>query len=305
MASDNERHFAFVGVTTRSSAVVKVFRAWCDILGVNWTLAHWDLAINSPSSEYDKIVSNFRSNDVAGGLVTTHKTNLFSYEWRNLDLVEPLSIILNEVGVIFKRDGELCGGVSDVRSGGIILESLTASQAWLEGNRHVYILGAGGAGLAALWNLGGMGIGEAKRITIVEPNIERRGLAERLSSSSSFQCPTTVVAGKDGQADSYINSLERGPLIINATGLGKDRPGSPVSSNFIFPQSAVVWDFNYRGELEFLGQAEKQAKERNLSVHDGFQYFACGWSVVMSRVAGRSWNPHVFSQFLKEASAQR
>ncbi len=301
----DNRYFAFVGVTTRSSAVVGLFRAWCDILGVNWTLVHWDLAVDSPPNAYDRIVADFRSLDVLGGLVTTHKANLFSSKWRAFDLLEPLSTILNEIGVVFKREGELCGGVSDVESGSVILASLTSSKVWLEGNRHAYILGAGGAGLAALWNLGYRGVGEAKQITIVDPDPYRREMAKRISSDSSFLCHVTVTAGVDGQADECINGSEHGSLVINATGLGKDRAGSPVSSEFVFPCAATVWDFNYRGELEFLKLAESQAALRGLVIHDGFDYFACGWSFVMSRVAGRPWSLEVFSQFLSVAAAAR
>ena len=48
-------------------------------------------------------------------------------------------------------------------------------------------------------------------------------------------------------------------LVVNATGMGKDRPGSPLRAGAAFPERSAVWELNYRGELEFLRQARAQA----------------------------------------------
>ena len=73
-------------------------------------------------------------------------------------------------------------------------------------------------------------------------------------------------------------------LIINATGLGKDASGSPITNNGVFPKNAIAWDLNYRGNLVFLDQAHKQVKVRNLQVEDGWTYFIHGWIQVISEV---------------------
>jgi shikimate 5-dehydrogenase len=73
-------------------------------------------------------------------------------------------------------------------------------------------------------------------------------------------------------------------LVINATGLGKDRPGSPITDEGRFPRRAVVWELNYRGALDFLQQARRTAVERALTVHDGWEYFIHGWSCVIADV---------------------
>ena len=49
-------------------------------------------------------------------------------------------------------------------------------------------------------------------------------------------------------------------MVVNATGLGKDSPGSPISDAATFPNGGIAWDFNYRGELLFLEQALSQKK---------------------------------------------
>ncbi|NLO13721.1 MAG: shikimate dehydrogenase, partial [Clostridiales bacterium] len=74
---------------------------------------------------------------------------------------------------------------------------------------------------------------------------------------------------------------------VNATGLGKDRPGSPISDNAAFPEEALVWEINYRGSLEFMHQARRQAKERKLLIEDGWMYFIYGWTQVIAEVIHR------------------
>ena len=54
-------------------------------------------------------------------------------------------------------------------------------------------------------------------------------------------------------------------MVVNATGLGKDSPGSPISGAAIFPDGGIAWD-NYRGDLLFLEQASSQKKNRSLTL---------------------------------------
>src|ERR1035437_3465520 len=67
-----------------------------------------------------------------------------------------------------------------------------------------------------------------------------------------------------------------------ATGLGQDRPGSPLSDQVVFPERGLIWDFNYRGSLEFLHQAQRQQHDRDLVVEDGWRYFIHGWTQVVA-----------------------
>jgi shikimate 5-dehydrogenase len=71
---------------------------------------------------------------------------------------------------------------------------------------------------------------------------------------------------------------------VNATGLGKDAPGSPLTDAAVFPANGFVWDFNYRGDLLFLDQARRQLAERDLHVEDGWIYFLHGWTQVIAEV---------------------
>ena len=79
-------------------------------------------------------------------------------------------------------------------------------------------------------------------------------------------------------------TLSPGSLVINATGLGKDAPGSPLTDAARFPERGIAWDLNYRGDLVFLDQARAQASRRALQVEDGWTYFLHGWTQVIAEV---------------------
>jgi len=52
----------------------------------------------------------------------------------------------------------------------------------------------------------------------------------------------------------------------------------------VFPKHGYVWEFNYRGELLFLDQANAQQSTRDLTIVDGWLYFIHGWTRVIAEV---------------------
>ena len=84
--------------------------------------------------------------------------------------------------------------------------------------------------------------------------------------------------------DARVAALPSDSVVVNATGLGKDRPGSPLTNSVVFPLRATAWDFNYRGDLVFLDQARAQADLRGVGVVDGWTYFIHGWTRVIAQV---------------------
>ena len=93
-----------------------------------------------------------------------------------------------------------------------------------------------------------------------------------------------VLAPTPDVNDAACARLKPGSLVVNATGLGKDAPGSPLTGAAVFPLDGFAWEFNYRGELVFLDQARAQAKTRRLTVEDGWIYFIHGWTRVIAEV---------------------
>jgi shikimate 5-dehydrogenase len=84
--------------------------------------------------------------------------------------------------------------------------------------------------------------------------------------------------------DRLLAALPSSSLVVNGTGMGKDIPGSPVSDAATFPERGLVWELNYRGELDFLQQARRQEQARGLTVEDGWRYFVHGWTAAIEEV---------------------
>jgi shikimate 5-dehydrogenase len=90
--------------------------------------------------------------------------------------------------------------------------------------------------------------------------------------------------GRPEDNDALLAQLPPGSLVANATGLGKDAPGSPLTGAARFPEDGFAWEFNYRGDLVFLEQARAQAAAKRLNVEDGWTYFIHGWTRVVAQV---------------------
>jgi shikimate 5-dehydrogenase len=105
--------------------------------------------------------------------------------------------------------------------------------------------------------------------------------------------------------DAIMETFPPYSIVINATGMGKDTPGSPVTWNGKFPMNGIAWEFNYRGELDFLHQALAQVESRNLVVEDGWLYFVHGWTQVVSQVLHFDLTPELFDKLNKTASTLR
>jgi shikimate 5-dehydrogenase len=105
----------------------------------------------------------------------------------------------------------------------------------------------------------------------------------RFVAALGSQIPVTIRHGRPGRAwDAEVGDAEPRSLIVNATGMGKDRPGSPVSDAVSFPDQAVIWELNYRGELRFLELADARAATHGLYVHDGWGLFCHGWAAALT-----------------------
>jgi shikimate 5-dehydrogenase len=107
----------------------------------------------------------------------------------------------------------------------------------------------------------------------------------RIHAKEGIDFPTEyVLSPAPEDNDAVMRTLQPESLVVNATGLGKDGPGSPITDAAVFPEAGLAWDFNYRGDLEFLRQARRQAERGRLHVEDGWLYFICGWLSVIREV---------------------
>ncbi|MFZ5822938.1 MAG: shikimate dehydrogenase family protein [Bacillota bacterium] len=284
-----ERLFTFIGVTTGQSAIMQIFPAWAQYLGLRGvSIVGCDLPIGAPPEQYRVVVQRMKENpNDMGALVTTHKIDLYTACRDLFDWVDRYAELCGEVSCLSKRGTSFQGHAKDPISSGKTLEKILGPGYWGKTGGHVLCLGAGGSGLAIALHL--MTRQEKAdrpaRIVAVDQNPNRldsmRGVLSSLESDTEMQYVLNADAATN---DSLMAELPPGSLVINATGMGKDAPGSPITDRARFPEGGIAWELNYRGALDFLHQANRQRLDRNLAVHDGWDYFIHGWTSVMEQV---------------------
>lgn len=278
----------FIGVTTSESSIMKIFPKWAKTLHLDADIKGFDFTPHSPAGEYREAV-DFIKNDPnsLGALVTTHKIDLYNACKDQFDYLDPFALKLGEISSISKKNGKLCGHAKDPISSGLALEHFIPGNYWQEYDGDVLLLGAGGSSLAMSLYFSQEKFGDnvPKHIIIANRSLPRLEAAKKilggLNSRIRFDFLHNPVPEDN---DRTLASLKPHSLVVNATGLGKDGPGSPLTNNCRFPEKGLVWEINYRGELLFMAQAKAQAETRRLHVEDGWIYFIHGWTQVISEV---------------------
>jgi shikimate 5-dehydrogenase len=307
MEALKEPTFYFVGVTTGGSLSMKLFPMWLEAAGWPRTaIRGYDVEVRGSREKYREILSHIKQDPLAlGGLVTTHKIDILAAGRDLFDFLDPYARIFQEVSSISKRGGALRGHAKDPITAGRALESFLPARYWLERPRaQAFIIGAGGSGIALSAYMMREEHGENLPSRILISNRSRPGLEHCREVHRQVGVRTEVEylqVGDERSNDDILAGLPEGSLVVNATGMGKDTPGSPLSDRAVFPKNGYAWEFNYRGTLEFLRQAESQALPRGLMVEDGVTYFVYGWALVMEEVFGRPLEPEQLKAFCRIA----
>lgn len=299
----------FIGVTTTKSSIMSVFPKWSEILGLGAQIVGYDAPIHAPAETYRSIVQHIRNDPMArGALVTTHKIDLLQACRDLFDYLDPYAEICSEISSISKQNGKLCGHAKDPISSGLALDHFIPAGHWRQSGGHVLCLGAGGAAIAISVFLAERSrtADYPARVIMVDIAQERidalRTVHARLTTPIEFEYHLT---GSAAENDALMAQLPSGSLVINATGLGKDRPGSPITDAGLFPLGGYVWELNYRGALDFMRQAERQAAQRRLVIEDGWVYFLHGWTQVIAEVFQLRITSDVFRRLDEAASSLR
>jgi shikimate 5-dehydrogenase len=288
LTAAHEPTIYFVGVTTGQSSIIRVFPKWADILGIKAIIKGIDLPLHAPVEDYRKVV-NFMKNDTLslGALVTTHKLDIFKACSDLFDYIDPYAEKLAEVSSLSKNDGNFCAHAKDPISSGMALEEFVPCGFWKDHCGEVLLLGAGGSSLAmSLYFSQKETAGDRpKRITIANRSEGRLVSAKTALAGCDeyikfhFQHSPSPVDN-----DRLAAALLPYSLVVNATGLGKDAPGSPTTDDVSYPENSMVWEINYRGDLLFMRQALAQKETKKLHVEDGWNYFIYGWTQVIQEV---------------------
>lgn len=280
--------FGFIGVTASQSSINRVFPAWAEELGLGEVvLDPVDLPLDAPPERYREVLREIATDpDHHGALVTSHKVRVLQAAADLFDELDPLARLAGEVSCISKRDGRLRGHAKDPITAGRAMAAFIPPGHFAD-DAEVLCLGAGGSGLAISLHLATQPdpADRPRRVTLVNRSAERldecRSVHQQLSAPSPRTEFDYLGNGDPAVNDELLAALPAGSLVINATGLGKDRPGSPVTDRGRFPERGLVWELNYRGDLHFLHQARAQRTARRLTVEDGWGYFVHGWSAVI------------------------
>jgi shikimate 5-dehydrogenase len=206
--------------------------------------------------------------------------NVFSAASDMFDYFDPYALTTGELSCISKKDGGLRGHAKDPITAGLSLEAIIEPGYFGDTGGEVLCLGAGGSGLATLlYLINKEAPGDRpKRFIAVNRSpgklVHMKEMVEKFDTDIEVEYIQNVDPTVN---DGLMAKLPEYSIVINATGMGKDTPGSPVTDEGVFPKNGIAWEFNYRGELDFMHQALKQTGSQNLRVEDGWIYFLHGW----------------------------
>jgi len=286
--------FYFIGVTTGKSSIMRVFPAWAQYLSARHPafekaqICGIDFVPHAEPQRYREAVHFIKNDPLSlGCLVTTHKLDLYAACQDLFDEIDPHARLMAETSCLSKREGRLVCHAKDPISSGLALDGFLQPDHFANTEAEVFSMGAGGSTIALTWHLmqASRGRNRPSRIIISNRSQARLDHIRHIHAQIGSDIPVDyVLSPEPADNDRVLEGLKEGSLVINATGLGKDAPGSPLSNGAIFPERGIVWELNYRGDLVFLDQARAQAQRRKLQIENGWTYFIHGWTQVIAEV---------------------
>ena len=279
----------FIGVTTKQSSIMKVFPKWADFLHLgDVDIKGIDFEPHADPAAYRRAVDFIKNDPMSrGALVTTHKLDLFEACRDRFQFIDPHAELMSEVSSISKRNGELRCHAKDPISSGLSVDGFLPDSHFQNTGGGLLSMGAGGSTIAITWHLlqKSRGADRPTKITITNRSRPRLDHIKAIHALTGCDLPVDYVLTESPEDnDRELARMPEGSFVINATGLGKDAPGSPLSDDAVFPSRAIAWDLNYRGDLVFLDQARAQQSKRQLQIEDGWTYFIHGWTQVIAEV---------------------
>jgi shikimate 5-dehydrogenase len=302
--------FYFIGVTTTKSSIMKVFPLWMKELGRPEVIMQgWDCKIHDEPGAYRKAVAQIKYDPLSlGALVTTHKIDLLTAARDMFDYLDPYALITDEISSISKLEGRLEGHAKDPITAGKSLDAIIGEDYFGRTGGDVLSFGAGGSAIATLLHLiNKKNSGDRpKNFTFVNRSQGRLDHAKEMVGKLETDIQIEYIQNADPKInDEIMAKFVPYSIVINATGMGKDTPGSPITWDGKFPMNSIAWEFNYRGELDFMHQALAQVDSGNVTVEDGWVYFVHGWTQVVAQVLHFDLTPELFDRLKKAAETVR
>lgn len=277
----------FLGVSTGASSIQRVFPSWAAELGLDdAVLRGVDLPVGAPADQTRRVIEFLAGDELGLGMqITTHKIAVAAAAGDLFAERRPLATLMNEVSLITKVDGGLHGFAKDPIAGALALDAIVPPGHWGRTGASALLLGAGGAGTALTWCLVRSERGDDRPSRLVVTDRDR-GRLDHLASIArqvGDDLPLELVhVHSTEESDRVLAAQPAESLVINATGLGKDLPGSPLGERAPFPAGSTAWDLNYRGDLRFLDAA--RLADVPVRIEDGWTYFVQGWLQAVKEV---------------------
>jgi shikimate 5-dehydrogenase len=289
---------------------MKVFPLWMQVLGREEVVIEGvDLKIHDTPQAYRAATAQIKFDLLSlGGLVTTHKVDLYHAAKDMFDFADRYAQITGEVSSISKLDGRLEGHAKDPITAGLSMDAIVGQDYFSRVGGYVLIFGAGGSSAATILYLM---MKEKKsdrpeKIIVVNRSPGRLESVRAMVDSVGTDIAVEYICNQDPRInDAIMAGLPEGSIVINATGMGKDTPGSPITDAGLFPRNGIAWEFNYRGELDFMHQALAQRESRHVQVEDGWLYFVHGWTQVVAHVLHVDLTPDLFRRLEAIAASAR
>jgi shikimate dehydrogenase len=266
-----------------------VFPLWMKELGCpEVTIEGIDHPMHDAAKNYRCSLAQIKYDPLSlGALVTTHKINLLEAAHDMFDYLDPYAQICGEISSISKLDGRLEGHAKDPITAGLSMDAIISKDYFARTSGWVLCFGAGGSSVAtALHLIRKQDPGDRpEKFIVINRSQPRLDGMQAMVATKKTDIQFEYICNQDPHVnDAYMAKMPEGTVVINATGMGKDSPGSPITWEGQFPRKGVAWEFNYRGELDFLHQAAAQKASHGLVVEDGWLYFVHGWTQVVAQV---------------------
>ena len=302
--------FYFIGVTTGKSSIMRVFPEWMKVLGrPEVVIEGVDLKIHDSPEAYRAAVAQIKKDpNSLGALVTTHKIDLYNASRDMFEYFDPYATTCGEISSISKCDGRLEGHAKDPITAGLSMDAIVDNGYFGRTGAHVLCFGAGGSAVATMLYLMDKKNPADRPVKCIFVNrspdrlVHLRKMVEQHGTDIEIE---TICNEDPNRNDALMATLPEYSIVINATGMGKDTPGSPITNAGQFPKHCIAWEFNYRGELDFLHQAEAQRVSRQVTVEDGWIYFLHGWTQVIAQVLHIDLTPALFQRLADIAEMVR
>jgi shikimate 5-dehydrogenase len=284
---------------------MELFPRWAKILGLDSGIEGRDIPLGGEPDAYRTAVGEIADDPgIAGALVTTHKVAVYEHAGSLFGSLDRYAQLCREVSCISKRGEVLVGHAKDPITAGRAMDHMLGIDYWRNRQADVLCMGAGGAGTAITVRLL---TAEHSPARIVVTDVEPARIESLAAICEKLEAPAVqlVLVGGPEETEALLAELRPESVVVNATGMGKDLPGSPVSDAASFPRGAVVWDLNYRGELAFLRLARQRVDQLGLRIHDGWRYFLHGWTEVIAEVYALDLTPSLFERMARAAEPLR